>query len=472
MRSLIGVALALCGSTAFAEDAAPQSAAVGAAIDRGLAFLAKDALAWKAEHNCASCHHAAFVVWAMREARLRGHAVDEPVLAEMTKWLAESGDGKTGVPRPDGIPKALNTKPVYFALGLEADPQPDDAVQAGLKLFFSTIKGDQLENGSWAAWPDTRPPIFGKSDESMTALATLALLPAAATDDTAKAAIDRAIQWLTETKTDNDPQSVAMRLVLWRRMGRPAEEWEPLARLIRERQNADGGWSQAQEMASDAWATGQALYALAHAGIKAPDPPVVRAREFLVRTQRDDGSWPMTSRPTKPGDLGCKSLVPITGAGSAWAILGLVRSAASSTQAAVPNPAVSLILSKATVERHAPDILFRCEVVLDNATGRDLSVQSNFSSILFDGLELVVTTKDGKTLAQQPYVYHQAPFSPDGRKGTLKQGSTPRTLVFPIRDLPGDAMTVKVRLVGHLPGSDYRRILSTETIEVDLQAKE
>jgi hypothetical protein len=326
MRSLFAVALALCGSTAFADEAAPKSADVGAAIDRGLAFLAKDALAWKAEHNCASCHHAAFVVWAMREAKVRGHAVDEPVLAEMTKWLAESGDGKTGVPRPEGIPKALNTKAMYFALGLEAEPKPDETAQAGLKLLLNTVKGDQLDNGSWAAWPDTRPPIFGKSDESMTALATLALLPAAATDDTAKAAIDKAIQWLAETNTDDDPQSVAMRLVLWRRLGRPAEECDPLARRIRERQNADGGWSQAPEVASDAWATGQALYALAHAGIQSDDRLVGRAHGFLVRTQRDDGSWPMTSRPTKPGDLGCKSLVPITGAGSAWAVLGLVRS--------------------------------------------------------------------------------------------------------------------------------------------------
>jgi squalene-hopene/tetraprenyl-beta-curcumene cyclase len=326
MRSVIAVVLVFCGGTALAQEAGPKPADVRPTIDRGLAFLAKDALAWKAEHNCASCHHAALVVWSMREAKQRGHAVDEPVLAEMTKWVAESGDGKTGVPRPEGIPRALNTKAVYFALGLEADPKPDEVAQAGLKRFLETVKGDQLDNGSWAAWPETRPPIFGKSDESMTALATLALVPAAAADESAKAARDKAIHWLSETKSDDDPQSVAMKVVLWRRMGRPAGEWEPLVRRITERQNDDGGWSQVREMASDAWATGQALYALAHAGFKPDDPLVVRAHAFLIRTQREDGSWPMTSRPTKPGGEGSKSLVPITGAGSAWAVLGLVRS--------------------------------------------------------------------------------------------------------------------------------------------------
>jgi hypothetical protein len=74
------------------------------------------------------------------------------------------------------------------------------------------------------------------------------------------------------------------------------------------------------------WATGQALYALAHAGVTADEPVIQRGHAFLIETQRDDGSWPMTSRPTKPGGEGAKYLIPITGAGSAWAVLGLVRS--------------------------------------------------------------------------------------------------------------------------------------------------
>ena len=79
-------------------------------------------------------------------------------------------------------------------------------------------------------------------------------------------------------------------------------------------------------MASDAHATGQALYALTLAGLKPDDPTIHRGREFLIKTQQADGSWPMTSRPTKPGGAGSTSLIPITGQGSAWGVLGLVRS--------------------------------------------------------------------------------------------------------------------------------------------------
>lgn len=328
MRLLLAaLSVVACSGIALADVPATTPSDVNATITRGLAFLVKDSLAWKNEHNCASCHHASLVVWAMREAKQRGHAVDEPFLAELTKWVAASGDGKTGVPRPEGIPKALNEKAVSFALALGADSQPDATSQDGLKLLLNTVKSDQLENGSWASWPQTRPPIFGNSDERTTASATLALLPTAASGDlSAIAARDKGIQWLVETKTDDDPQSVALRLVLWQRLGRPAAECQALVERITVRQNADGGWSQTSEMPSDAWATGQALYALAHAGVMAPDPIVQRAGAFLIKTQREDGSWPMISRPTKPGGQGSTSLIPITGAGSSWAVLGLVRS--------------------------------------------------------------------------------------------------------------------------------------------------
>jgi hypothetical protein len=323
--TLVGV-IVLTGTTS-AQEPRPKPADVNATIDRGLAFLAKDALAWKKEHNCASCHHASLVVWATREAKLRGHAVDEPVLAELTKWLAESGDGKFGLARPASAPKAASPKAIYFALALGIDPKPDEASQKGLKLLLKTVAAEQTENGSWSTWPETRPPIFGSSDESLTLLATLAILPAAAAgDDAAKVVRDKAVRWLAETKTDDDPQSIALRLVLWNRLGRPAKESEPLVKCIKERQNEDGGWSQTKDMASDAWATGQALYALAHAGVKSDEPVIRRAQAFLIKTQRADGSWPMTSRPVKPGGEGSKSLIPITGAGSAWAVLGLVRS--------------------------------------------------------------------------------------------------------------------------------------------------
>jgi hypothetical protein len=87
MRLMIAILVAILAAihpAASAQGVRPNSANVDAAIDRGLDFLVKDAHAWKNEHKCVSCHHASLVVWAMREARQFGHAVNEPVLTELT----------------------------------------------------------------------------------------------------------------------------------------------------------------------------------------------------------------------------------------------------------------------------------------------------------------------------------------------------------------------------------------------------
>lgn len=324
---VLGLSVLVWTNLALADEPASPPSAVNDTIRRGLGFLTKDSLAWKQEHNCVSCHHAGLVVWAMHEAKQRGFDVDETVLADLTKWMVDAGDGKTSVPRPAGRPKALNTKALYFSQALEANPRPDAASQVALMRFLNTVREDQTDDGSWSAWPESRPPMFGGSDVSMTALATLTLLPAAAAgDESAKAARDKGVQWLAATKSDEELQSISMRLVLWQRLGRPAVECESLLKHLQSKQNADGGWGQTKEMPSDAWATGQAIYALSHAGLKPDDVSIARARDFLVRTQRHDGSWSMTSRPAKPGGEGAQNLIPITGAGSAWAVIGLARS--------------------------------------------------------------------------------------------------------------------------------------------------
>ena len=62
-------------------------------------------------------------------------------------------------------------------------------------------------------------------------------------------------------------------------------------------------------------------------GIDRGAPTIVKAREFLLKTQKLDGSWPMTSRPPNcgAGKEGTGDLEPITVAASAWALVGLLQ---------------------------------------------------------------------------------------------------------------------------------------------------
>ena len=60
--------------------------------------------------------------------------------------------------------------------------------------------------------------------------------------------------------------------------------------------------------------------------MKPGDEAVRRAQSFLAKTQREDGGWAMVSRAIMRDGKPPRNLEPITHAGSAWAVLGLVRS--------------------------------------------------------------------------------------------------------------------------------------------------
>ena len=65
-------------------------------------------------------------------------------------------------------------------------------------------------------------------------------------------------------------------------------------------QRADGGWSQTPDLKSDAYATGQTLFALVQAGGLVPtDAAYQKGIKFLLSTQHADGSWYVRSRAPK-----------------------------------------------------------------------------------------------------------------------------------------------------------------------------
>lgn len=52
-------------------------------------------------------------------------------------------------------------------------------------------------------------------------------------------------------------------------------------------------------LASDAFGTATALYALQQAGVPAKDPAYQRGVRYLISTQKPDGSWHVASRSPK-----------------------------------------------------------------------------------------------------------------------------------------------------------------------------
>src|SRR5205823_11276169 len=108
----------------------------------------------------------------------------------------------------------------------------------------------------------------------------------------ARVSREKTAAWLSKSQPTDSTQAAALRLLLDVHARKDAAQVQAGIDQLLKRQNADGGWSQIKELASDGYATGQALYALSFAGVKNDRPALQRAVAFLVSTQWDDGSWP------------------------------------------------------------------------------------------------------------------------------------------------------------------------------------
>jgi hypothetical protein len=119
-------------------------------------------------------------------------------------------------------------------------------------------------------------------------------------------------------RIDDLHQDKALKVLLGIQSGRPRKALQTTIDQLLALQRADGGWSQpVPDPKSDAFATGQTLYVLSLTGLKAERPEIKRGLDFLVATQKPDGSWPMVSRSTPDGSPGsAKLLTPITCAAS------------------------------------------------------------------------------------------------------------------------------------------------------------
>jgi hypothetical protein len=326
---------AVAADCTAATNTAPSA---HAAVERGLQFLRKEAFNWKATRSCAACHHAPTMIWTFNEARARGYTVDEQALKEITGWAF--GDMKTNSLTEQAPPRdVINLGWVYVLLSVETAPEfkaptvrqdenlgatdklaatNEEAILSARATLTRQIVKKQVSDGSWGRPLDERIPVGGPI-EDVAILSRLALLQSGDHSTIVTDCISKAANWLAANQDKTSRQGRNLRLLMSVREAKPAAELNPAIASIRAEQNADGGWSQTPDMASDAYATGQTLYVLARAGVQDGAPEMKRGVEFLALTQREEGSWPMTSR------VKAKNLSPITAAGTAWAVLGLVR---------------------------------------------------------------------------------------------------------------------------------------------------
>jgi ankyrin repeat protein len=299
----------------------------GAAMEVALRRLQPASPGFHEKTGCISCHNQSLPAIAVKLAGMRDVKVDRqlakhPTEATLKVWAASRENLLFGHCSIFGFMGNVS----YGLLGLAEEEVLPNAVTDAVTSCLSGLQGP---DGSWTGGGDLRPPLLTPSPFVYTALAVRGLNtyspPGRRTEIAARVA--RARDFLRNA-APADTQDEAFKLLglVW--SGAPQSEISRQTRRLLLLQRENGGWAQMPTMEPDAYATGQALYALHASGLSASNASYQAAAQYLLRTQLEDGTWYVRSRA-----IGFQPYVEtgfphgpdqfISAAATAWAVIGL-----------------------------------------------------------------------------------------------------------------------------------------------------
>lgn len=305
----------------------PHEASIRGAVEKTIALLQSSSTEYFQKSGCSGCHHQMLTGMAVGLARDRGFKLNEQlakeqVQAEVTVRMPQRETSLQGI--------AGGGDPMFGSLllvSLAAQAYPADSLTAASTHKLASMQSD---DGSWTGvGSNTRQPLE-HSEFSETAYAVRALqfyAPAGRKPEYARR-IERARTWLlSQTPVLNEDRVKQLLGLMW--AGDKSDLLRAATAKLLAEQLPDGGWAQRPGFPSDAYATGQTLYALNQAGgIRSNDPAYLKGVSFLRRTQLADGSWHVRSRSVKFQPY-FESGFPhghdqwISAAASAWAAMAL-----------------------------------------------------------------------------------------------------------------------------------------------------
>lgn len=299
------------------------------AVQRSIPALQRADVTFLKKAGCVSCHNNTSTAITVAAARKQKLPVDDQIARSQIKAIgAYLGSWRERALLGVGIPGDADTvAPILVAMAAESYP-PDVSTDA----MAAFLKSKQLPNGMWAP-QGHRPPLemsaFVVTAQSMRALQVYAPKPQRAEY---QKSIQLAAAWLSKTPPQSN-QDCAFQLLGLAWSGGDRAVIRKAAGELTRTQRPDGGWSQIPTLASDAYATGQALVALRDSGAAAvTDPAYQRGVRFLLNSQLEDGSWHVKTRamPIQPyfeSDFPHGHDQWISAAATNWATLALVASA-------------------------------------------------------------------------------------------------------------------------------------------------
>jgi squalene cyclase len=293
------------------------------AVEKAIPLLEKGAAGSMSERTCFTCHNLGAPVLALAAARDRGFKINEgrfkEILDHTESFLKKSreryaqGKGQGG--QADTAGWALWT--------LEVGGWKPDETTAAVAHYLTVY---DKEKGYWKN-VSNRPPSEA-SPFTTTFLGIAAMRTFAADKTAAGERIEKARGWLLASPP-KDTEDRVFRLRALDYSGAEIKDIQTAAKELLTAQREDGGWAQLPEQQSDAYATGSVLAALVQAGgIAASDAAWRKGIAWLLRHQKDDGSWHVTSR-SKPFQQYFETGFPhgkdqfISSHASSWAVVSL-----------------------------------------------------------------------------------------------------------------------------------------------------
>lgn len=249
---------------------------------------------------CISCHQEGLGRMTTALAKAKGLVVDEEVAGAVQGRVSGAVGFLKGLHEQAlKSPEAMKQLPlieinevssgyVWMMAGMSANGVKTE----GAKEMADVLAKQQTPQGFWSF---SLPRIPMQSSLfTITALAVKDINDYHA--DGAQERTRKAVEWMQQAHAaTNEDETFKLLGLAWG--SADAAKVAQAATDLRAGQRPDGGWAQEKGMASDAYATGQALYALHMAGgMKVTDPAYQRGVQFLLRTQDSDGSWYVAKR--------------------------------------------------------------------------------------------------------------------------------------------------------------------------------
>jgi hypothetical protein len=277
--------------------------------------------------KCASCHNNTLTAMATGIARQKGIPVIDSLSAHnktaMKYTLALACN-------PNKINEFIQANFIipYVLIGLSADKYPAD-IHTDIAVDF--IMSQAKPDGSFLAESFRVPLENGDIHLTAMAIRSIQLYAPAAKKQRVNELVTKTRLWLERAQT-NQQQELAFQLLGMHWCGSSNTQKNNIADKLMGMQHPDGGWSQLTTLASDAYATGQALYALYESGMVATDDALYqKGLDYLLRTQNEKGAWIVETRSFAIQPPMTSDFPPynhnefISAAASNWAVMALMN---------------------------------------------------------------------------------------------------------------------------------------------------